>query len=92
MSIITKIIIMHSGCSVTILGTAPIFALGFIGFDVGKMVMSHIGSKKNEGQMSLTRYHLAIAALISGGVTTLLMTPAERIKCLLQVCYITSRK
>lgn len=63
-----------------IVGVAPIFALSFMGFGIGKKLQqTHPEEKLNVAQ-------LAVAGGISGVLTTSIMAPGERIKCLLQVC------
>ena len=62
-----------------IAGVAPIFALSFAGFGIGKKL------QQTEPNQELTLRQLGIAGAISGFLTTSIMTPGERIKCLLQV-------
>ena len=62
-----------------IVGVAPIFALSFMGFGIGKKIQqTHPEHELNLGQ-------LALAGGISGVLTTSIMAPGERIKCILQV-------
>lgn len=62
-----------------LVGVAPIFALSFTGFGIGKkMLQSH-----PEEKLDLSK--LCVAGGISGVMTTAIMAPGERIKCLLQV-------
>ena len=65
-----------------LVGTAPIFALSFAGFDLGKTIFSSLKTDKNEP--------LGVAGLMGAGgfsgiLTTTIMAPGERIKCILQV-------
>ena len=62
-----------------LLGVAPIFALSFTGFGIGKRLQQ---SDPNE---ALNLGQLAVAGGFSGILTTVIMAPGERIKCLLQV-------
>ena len=62
-----------------IVGVAPIFALSFAGFGFGKKIV------QTDPEKDLTLSQLAIAGGISGVLTTSIMAPGERIKCLLQV-------
>ena len=62
-----------------IVGVAPIFALSFAGFGFGKKIV------QTDPEKELTLPQLAIAGGISGVLTTSIMAPGERIKCLLQV-------
>jgi len=62
-----------------IAGVAPIFAISFMGFGVGKRMQM----KSPEDELNLTQ--LFLAGAFSGIFTTSIMAPGERIKCLLQV-------
>jgi solute carrier family 25 carnitine/acylcarnitine transporter 20/29 len=64
--------------SAPIAGVAPIFAISFFGFGVGKKLLT-------EGDEPLTNSKLFLAGAFSGIFTTSVMAPGERIKCLLQV-------
>lgn len=60
-------------------GVAPIFAISFLGFGVGKKLQqSHPDEKLKLPQ-------LFYAGAFSGVFTTAIMAPGERIKCLLQI-------
>lgn len=60
-------------------GVAPIFAISFFGFSVGKKLQQSIPDEK------LTTLQLFYAGAFSGIFTTVIMAPGERIKCLLQI-------
>jgi len=62
-----------------IVGVAPIFALSFFGYGVGKKMV------EKPGQEEFGAWQMFFAGAISGVMTTVIMTPGERIKCLLQV-------
>ena len=62
-----------------IVGVAPIFALSFAGFGLGKKL------QQTDPDQELTLGQLGVAGAISGVLTTSIMAPGERIKCLLQV-------
>jgi len=62
-----------------IVGVAPIFALSFFGYGVGKQMLT------TDPEAELTAVQRFFAGCISGVMTTVIMTPGERIKCLLQV-------
>jgi len=64
-----------------ITGVAPIFAISFLGFGLGKQLFSSTGDK-NE---NLTPLQLFCAGSFSGIFTAIIMVPGERIKCILQV-------
>ena len=69
----------HPGMGAPITGVAPIFAISFMGFGVGKRMQM----KSPEDELTLTQ--LFYAGAFSGIFTTSIMAPGERIKCLLQV-------
>lgn len=69
---------LYKGMSAPIAGVAPIFAISFFGFGVGKKLL-----QEEDKQLSNTR--LFLAGAFSGIFTTTVMAPGERIKCLLQV-------
>ena len=62
-----------------IIGVAPIFALSFAGFGFGKKL------QQTHPDQELNLRQLAVAGAISGVLTTSIMAPGERIKCILQV-------
>lgn len=64
-----------------ITGVAPIFAISFLGFGLGKKLFSSTG-EKNE---NLSPSKLFCAGAFSGIFTAIIMVPGERIKCILQV-------
>ncbi len=63
-----------------LVGVAPIFALSFMGFGIGKKLQ-----QGGDPEKKLSLAQLAVAGGISGVLTTVIMAPGERIKCLLQV-------
>merc|ERR1719300_1975586 len=70
---------LYKGMGAPLVGVAPIFALSFMGFGIGKKLQqSHPDEALNLGQ-------LAVAGGFSGILTTVIMAPGERIKCILQV-------
>lgn len=70
---------LYKGMSAPLTGVAPIFAISFFGFGLGKKLI-----KKDEKQ-PLTKPELFAAGSFSGIFTTSIMAPGERIKCLLQI-------
>ncbi len=68
-----------------IVGVAPIFALSFMGFGIGKKL------QQKDPEQKLNLGQLALAGGISGILTTVIMAPGERIKCLLQVSKMHNR-
>ncbi|KAB0795702.1 hypothetical protein PPYR_09763 [Photinus pyralis] len=65
---------LYKGMGAPLAGVAPIFAISFMGYGVGKQIF---GSKDAT--------HLFLAGAFSGIFTTSIMAPGERIKCLLQI-------
>ncbi|XP_030748616.1 congested-like trachea protein [Sitophilus oryzae] len=68
----------YKGMGAPLVGVAPIFALSFLGYGIGKQIFS-----PKEGRHSALQFFTAGA--FSGLSTTLIVAPGERIKCLLQV-------
>lgn len=62
-----------------LVGVAPIFAMSFLGFGLGKKLQQKDPNEK------LTELQLFYAGAFSGIFTTAIMAPGERIKCLLQI-------
>ena len=75
-------LILIPGMGAPLVGTAPIFALSFFGFDWGKQLVKDISGT---GSKDLNALQLAAAGGFSGILTTTIMAPGERIKCILQV-------
>jgi solute carrier family 25 carnitine/acylcarnitine transporter 20/29 len=70
---------LYKGMVAPIVGSAPIFALGFMGNDIGRKLQQKTpGEELNDAQ-------LCVAGGIAGAMSTVIMAPGERIKCLLQV-------
>jgi len=69
----------YKGMAAPIAGVAPIFAISFFGFGVGKKI------QQSSDDVPLTKPQLFVAGAFSGIFTTIIMAPGERIKCLLQV-------
>jgi solute carrier family 25 carnitine/acylcarnitine transporter 20/29 len=65
--------------SAPLCGVAPIFAISFFGYSVGKKLQQTNSDEK------LTTLQLFYAGAFSGIFTTIIMAPGERIKCLLQI-------
>nr|CAB3266172.1 mitochondrial carnitine/acylcarnitine carrier protein-like [Phallusia mammillata] len=73
---------LYKGMAAPITGVSPIFALSFFGFGVGKDIVSKI---KTDKSAKLSFGELLLAGGFSGILTTVIMAPGERIKCLLQI-------
>lgn len=70
---------LYKGMSAPLTGIAPIFALSFFGYSVGKRL------QQNKPDDVLNPVQLFAAGALSGVMTTAIMSPGERIKCVLQV-------
>lgn len=70
---------LYKGMAAPLTGVTPMFAVCFFGFGIGKKLQQ----KHPDEQLSLVQ--LFNAGMLSGIFTTAIMTPGERIKCLLQV-------
>lgn len=71
---------LYRGMTTPILGVPCIFALSFFGFSLGKRLMATQFPDED-----LPMHHLLVAGSLSGVMTALVVTPGDRIKCLLQV-------
>ncbi|XP_056645143.1 congested-like trachea protein [Diorhabda sublineata] len=70
---------LYKGMGAPLVGVAPIFAISFMGYGVGKKIFG-----PSDGG-ALTYTEMGAAGAFSGIFTTLIMAPGERIKCLLQI-------
>lgn len=70
---------LYKGMSAPLTGVAPIFAMSFFGFGLGKRLQQKTSDEQ------LTNTQLFAAGAFSGIFTTSIMAPGERIKCLLQI-------
>lgn len=71
---------LYKGMGAPLTGVAPVFAISFLGYGLGKDL------QKNQNQDDeLTLIQLFNAGAFSGIFTTSILAPGERIKCLLQV-------
>ncbi|KAF5276664.1 hypothetical protein FQA39_LY06468 [Lamprigera yunnana] len=77
---------LYKGMGAPLAGVAPIFAISFMGYGVGKQIFGPSGGV----QLNTAQYFLAGA--FSGIFTTSIMAPGERIKCLLQIQQGTANK
>ncbi|KAJ9088834.1 carnitine transporter, variant 2 [Entomophthora muscae] len=74
---------LYRGMVTPLIGVTPIFAICFWGYDLGKQISRQItGSDPNE---PLGMGSICFAGGFSAIPATLLMTPIERVKCLLQI-------
>lgn len=68
-----------TGMTAPLTGVAPIFAMSFFGFGLGKKL------QQTSADATLSNTQLFAAGAFSGIFTTTIMAPGERIKCLLQI-------
>ncbi|CAD5221926.1 unnamed protein product [Bursaphelenchus okinawaensis] len=71
---------LYKGMAAPLVGVSPLFALFFGGCAVGRWLQP-----KKPGQADYTFVQNANAGAFAGVLTTVVMVPGERIKCLLQV-------
>jgi len=74
---------LYRGMTAPIVGVTPIFAVCFWGYDQGQKLVRFATGKSPAEKLSLLE--IGIAGGYSAIPTTLIMTPAERIKCILQI-------
>jgi len=70
---------LYKGMVTPLIGVTPMYALCFLGFGIGKKLQI---KDPNE---ALTLGQFWNAGMVAGVFTTTVMTPGERIKCLLQI-------
>ncbi|XP_062891395.1 mitochondrial carnitine/acylcarnitine carrier protein-like isoform X2 [Mobula hypostoma] len=70
---------LYRGMGAPILAITPVMAVGFFGFGVGKKL------QQAHPEEPLTYSQLFRAGVLSGVFSSAILTPVERIKCLLQV-------
>jgi len=69
----------YKGMAAPLIGVTPMFAVCFFGYNLGRKLQI-----KDES-VPLTKSQIFAAGMLSGVFTTAIMTPGERVKCLLQV-------
>lgn len=74
---------LYRGMSTPLVGVTPIFAVCFWGYDVGKQLARTLWNVHPEEELKMS--HILFAGGFSAIPATALMTPTERIKCLLQI-------
>lgn len=70
---------LYKGMFSPLVASSPIFALSFMGFGWGKKL------QQTHPEEKLSPWQLSLAGALSGLLTTAIMAPGERVKCLLQV-------
>lgn len=70
---------LYKGMAAPVVGVTPMFAVCFLGFGIGKKL------QQKHPHDDLTYLQFFNAGMLAGVFTTVIMTPGERIKCLLQI-------
>ena len=70
---------LYRGMAAPLTGVSPMFAVCFFGYGLGKKI------QQKDERTELNLFQIFNAGMISALFTTAIMTPGERIKCLLQV-------
>lgn len=71
---------LYKGMSAPLVSMAPIIAINFFGFGLGKRLILGSGEER-----PLTKPEVSVAGAFGGMFSTSVMAPGERIKCLLQI-------
>ncbi|KAL7746809.1 carnitine transporter [Sorochytrium milnesiophthora] len=74
---------LYRGMLTPMVGVTPVFSVCFWGYDQGKRLARWASGKTTTQELSLKE--IGFAGAFSAVPTTLLMTPMERIKCVLQI-------
>nr|AKN21591.1 slc25a-23 [Schmidtea mediterranea] len=69
----------YKGMAAPLIGVTPMFAVCFFGYNLGRKL------QVKDENTPLTKPQIFAAGMLSGVFTTAIMTPGERVKCLLQV-------
>ncbi|KAL8604354.1 hypothetical protein ACOMHN_028117 [Nucella lapillus] len=70
---------LYKGMGAPVAGVAPIFAICFFGYGVGRRL------QQSHPDQELSYFQHFKAGMLAGVFTTVIMAPGERIKCLLQI-------
>lgn len=76
---------IYRGVSAPIMAVTPMFAVSFWGYDMGQRVVRMASSLPSNTSEPLSITQLCVAGGISAIPCTIIMTPSERLKCLLQI-------
>ncbi|CCG83516.1 Putative uncharacterized protein [Taphrina deformans PYCC 5710] len=74
---------LYAGVSAPLIGVTPIFAISFLGYDMGKGIVRRVSNV--DEKMGFSTAQIATAGLISAVPCTAVTAPFERVKVLLQV-------
>lgn len=72
----------YRGMTAPLCTVVPIFAISFMGFNMGKTIVSNL---TDTNEQDFKTPHTIGAGMFSGVLTTVIMAPGERIKCILQI-------
>ncbi|XP_053339397.1 mitochondrial carnitine/acylcarnitine carrier protein [Clarias gariepinus] len=70
---------LYKGMGAPLAGVAPMMAVSFFGFGLGKQLL------QSDPSVPVSYTHTLMAGMLAGVFTTVIVAPGERIKCLLQV-------
>ncbi|XP_037629586.1 mitochondrial carnitine/acylcarnitine carrier protein [Sebastes umbrosus] len=70
---------LYKGMGAPMAGMAPMMAISFFGFGLGKQL------QQTDPNKPLTHTQIFLSGCLAGSFTTVIVAPGERIKCLLQV-------
>ncbi|XP_074500907.1 mitochondrial carnitine/acylcarnitine carrier protein-like [Sebastes fasciatus] len=70
---------LYKGMGAPMVGMAPMMAISFFGFGLGKQL------QQTDPNKPLTHTQIFLSGCLAGSFTTVIVAPGERIKCLLQV-------
>nr|XP_061803248.1 mitochondrial carnitine/acylcarnitine carrier protein-like isoform X2 [Nerophis lumbriciformis] len=70
---------LYKGIGAPLVGVAPMMAISFFGFGLGKQL------QQTDTSQDLTHTQIFLSGCLAGIFTTVIVAPGERIKCLLQV-------
>lgn len=69
---------LYKGMAAPIIGVTPMYAVCFLGYGIGQNL------QRKTPDETLNLFQIGLAGALSGVFTTAIMTPGERVKCLLQ--------
>ncbi|KAJ3393790.1 carnitine transporter [Lobulomyces angularis] len=73
---------LYRGMTAPLIGVTPMFALSFFSYDMGQQLVYSLTPKRETKQLSMTEY--AFAGGFSAIPTTVITTPMERVKVVMQ--------
>ncbi|EQC32169.1 hypothetical protein SDRG_10363 [Saprolegnia diclina VS20] len=74
---------LYRGMTAPLVGVTPIFAICFWGYDMGALLARKAANMSDSDKLSMNQ--IMFAGGFSAIPTTIVMSPGERIKCLLQI-------